>query len=104
METVIVGSLCDEKIGLTPVHHFCSGLVAGCAASVVTQPADVVKTQMQLYPHKFSKFTTVIIYVFKKEGAVGFLRGVIPRTMRRTMMAALAWTVYEQVMTSVGFK
>lgn len=97
-------SLCDEKIGLTPVHHFCSGLVAGCAASVVTQPADVVKTQMQLYPHKFSKFTTVIIYVFKKEGAVGFLRGVIPRTMRRTMMAALAWTVYEQVMTSVGFK
>jgi solute carrier family 25 protein 38 len=101
---VRASSFCDEKVGLTPMHHFCSGLVAGFAASVVTQPADVVKTHMQLYPHKFSKFTTVIIYVFKKEGAVGFLRGVIPRTMRRTMMAALAWTVYEQVMASVGLK
>ena len=27
----------------------------------------------------------------------GFLRGVVPRTLRRTLMAAMAWTVYEQV-------
>jgi len=95
--------LCDES-GPTPIHHFGSGVVAGFAASVVTQPADVVKTQMQLYPRKFQRVSAVIVHVFQKEGAAGFLRGVVPRTLRRTLMAALAWTVYEQVMTSVGLK
>lgn len=27
----------------------------------------------------------------------GLFRGLIPRTLRRTFMAAMAWTVYEEV-------
>jgi solute carrier family 25 protein 38 len=30
--------------------------------------------------------------------------GLTPRVLRRTMMAALAWTVYEEVMKRVGIK
>jgi len=37
------------------------------------------------------------VFVIQKDGMKGFLRGIIPRTMRRTLMAAMAWTVYEQV-------
>lgn len=87
-----------------PLVHFSSGIIAGCFAAIVTQPADVVKTHMQLYPDKFSSFRQVVMHVYQKDGSVGFLRGVVPRTMRRTLMAALAWTVYEQMMTTLGLK
>lgn len=30
-------------------------------------------------------------------GPQGFLKGLVPRTLRRTLMAAMAWTVYESV-------
>lgn len=88
----------------TPLLHFSSGLLAGCLASVVTQPADVVKTHMQLYPEKYGSVRYAITYVLQKDGPQGFLRGIVPRTVRRTLMAALAWTVYEQMMTSLKLK
>lgn len=89
---------------MTPMHHFCCGVLAGSLASVVTQPADVVKTHMQLNPVKFNRVSTAVMFVYELEGAAGFLRGVVPRTLRRTLMAAFAWTVYEQMMTTVGLK
>lgn len=49
----------------TPVVHFSSGIVAGCLASVATQPFDVIKTHMQLYPDKFSRVKLVIVHVIK---------------------------------------
>lgn len=87
-----------------PTLYFACGLVAGCLASVVTQPADVIKTHMQINPGKFSKIPHVIVYVYTKEGFSGFLRGIVPRTVRRTLMAALAWTVYESAMQQFGLK
>lgn len=48
-----------------PQVHFSCGLVAGCLASVVTQPADVVKTQMQLYPDRFSQAHKVIAHIYE---------------------------------------
>ncbi|MEQ2199757.1 hypothetical protein XENOCAPTIV_010781 [Xenoophorus captivus] len=34
----------------------------------------------------------------------GFFRGAVPRCLRRTMMAAMAWTLYEQMMAHIGLK
>lgn len=82
--------------------HFCCGVIAGCMAGVMTQPADVVKTRMQLYPHRFTTITDTVFSIYRNEGYVGFIRGIVPRTMRRTFMAAMAWTIYEQAMTSAG--
>ncbi len=48
-----------------PIVHFTCGIFAGTLASIVTQPADVVKTQMQLNPKKFSSFPTVIVYIYE---------------------------------------
>lgn len=86
----------------SPFVFFSCGIVAGCLASCVTQPADVIKTHMQLRPAEFPTVTNTVMYVYHKHGAAGFLRGIVPRTLRRTLMAAMAWTVYEQVMKSVG--
>jgi len=34
----------------------------------------------------------------------GFTTGFVPRAVRRTLMAALAWTVYEKMIQSIGLK
>lgn len=41
------------------------GVVGGCLASVVTQPADVVKTKVQLYPMLYSGNTDAVISIVK---------------------------------------
>jgi len=88
----------------SPLVHFASGLLAGALASAATQPADVIKTKMQLYPHKFTNIYQVAVYVVRKYGAAGFLKGLYPRLLRRTLMAAMSWTVYERMMQQFNLK
>jgi len=83
-------------------EKFLCGVGAGVLASVVTQPADVVKTKLQLV--KGATLFAVIRKIATRDGPAGFFRGAVPRMTRRTLMAALAWGVYEQVMKSLHFK
>lgn len=87
-----------------PMFHFTCGVTAGMMASMITQPADVVKTHMQLYPKKYKTIRNAVVFVYQRDGIEGFWRGIVPRTIRRTLMAALAWTVYEEVSKSCGLK
>ncbi|XP_030754332.1 mitochondrial glycine transporter-like isoform X2 [Sitophilus oryzae] len=87
----------------SPIHFTC-GVTAGILASVVTQPADVLKTKMQLYPTKFNGLWSVIVYVHNNYGVQGYFKGMVPRMLRRTLMAAMAWTVYEQISKHIGLK
>uniref|UniRef100_A0ACB8FUL8 Uncharacterized protein n=1 Tax=Sphaerodactylus townsendi TaxID=933632 RepID=A0ACB8FUL8_9SAUR len=89
---------------LTPVVSFGCGTFAGILASLATQPADVIKTYMQLSSGKPHRTGEVIPLIFRDHGLVGFFRGAVPRALRRTLMAAMAWTVYEQMMSKVGLK
>uniref|UniRef100_A0A8C7MBQ7 Mitochondrial glycine transporter n=1 Tax=Oncorhynchus kisutch TaxID=8019 RepID=A0A8C7MBQ7_ONCKI len=86
-----------------PLGNFGCGVMAGVLASVVTQPADVVKTHIQVSP---AHWTTkdAIRYIYTEHGLRGFFRGAVPRSLRRTLMAAMAWTVYEQLMARMGLK
>ncbi|XP_051904785.1 mitochondrial glycine transporter A-like [Hippocampus zosterae] len=85
-----------------PLANFSCGVLAGVSASLITQPADVVKTLVQVNP----RLSTVdaVRYIYVEHGLEGFLRGALPRSLRRTMMAAMAWTVYEQMMAYLGLK
>ncbi|KRT84560.1 mitochondrial carrier protein, partial [Oryctes borbonicus] len=74
----------------SPIHFTC-GVTAGILASVVTQPADVLKTKMQLYPNKFNGVWSVVVYVHAKYGFRGYFKGIVPRMLRRTLMTAMAW-------------
>ncbi|XP_053325069.1 mitochondrial glycine transporter isoform X2 [Spea bombifrons] len=89
---------------LTPLLNFMCGIMAGILASVVTQPADVIKTHMQLSHEKYRWTGQAANYIFKNHGLAGFFRGGLPRALRRTLMAAMAWTVYEQMMKKMGLK
>ncbi|MED6273070.1 hypothetical protein CHARACLAT_002936 [Characodon lateralis] len=85
-----------------PLANFSCGVLAGVLASLVTQPADVVKTQVQVHPHL--RTAEAIKYIYSEHGLLGFFRGAVPRCLRRTMMAAMAWTLYEQMMAHIGLK
>ncbi|XP_077135029.1 mitochondrial glycine transporter isoform X1 [Ranitomeya variabilis] len=88
----------------TPIINFSCGIMAGILASVITQPADVVKTHMQLSPEKYRWTGETAHFIYQYHGLTGFFRGGIPRALRRTLMAAMAWTVYEQMMDKMGLK
>ncbi|EEB14495.1 mitochondrial carrier protein, putative [Pediculus humanus corporis] len=87
----------------SPLHFTC-GIIAGILASLVTQPADVIKTKMQLYPGEFSSVKSVIIYLQKRDGVSGYFKGLVPRMLRRTLMSAMAWTIYERITQKFGLK
>jgi len=93
---------CNNLTPYQHINHFCCGIGAGVLGSLVTQPADVIKTRLQLTPG--AKTLTVIKDIARGEGPMGFLRGMVPRTLRRTLMAALAWTVYERAVKNMGLK
>ncbi|XP_071954548.1 mitochondrial glycine transporter-like [Antedon mediterranea] len=87
-----------------PTINFASGIIAGVLASTVTQPADVVKTRMQLYPERYKTILQTVRKILAEEGPRAMCTGLVPRCLRRTMMAAMAWTVYEQVMSNFSQK
>ncbi|KAM9187518.1 mitochondrial glycine transporter [Trichechus inunguis] len=89
---------------LIPFVNFSCGIFAGVLASLVTQPADVVKTHMQLAPVKCRWIGQTAALIFKDHGLRGFFQGWVPRALRRTLMAAMAWTVYEEMMAKMGLK
>ncbi|XP_059809757.1 mitochondrial glycine transporter B isoform X3 [Hypanus sabinus] len=63
---------------IVPLINFSCGIFAGILASLVTQPADVIKTHMQLSPEKYRRVKHTIIFIF--EGLLGvffYLHGVI---------------------------
>lgn len=85
--------------------HWISGILAGLMASVVTMPADVVKTNMQLDPQRYGGSTLCCARSLVNENGVSVLfRGWVPRVMRRTLICALSWTVFEEVMRSLNLK
>ncbi|KAK9508752.1 hypothetical protein O3M35_006234 [Rhynocoris fuscipes] len=86
-----------------PIHFSC-GVMAGIMASAITQPADVIKTKMQLYPEKYPNIQSVMLHLHTKYGIQGYFKGLVPRMLRRTLMAAMAWTLYEQVTHAMGLK
>ncbi len=94
----------SNREAATSAANFSCGVAAGFMASLVTHPADVVKTRMQLNPHEFSSVRVAVLKVYARHGAQGFLVGLVPRMLRRTLMSALAWTVYEEIMRQVGLK
>lgn len=86
-----------------PVHFAC-GIAAGILASSVTQPFDLVKTHMQLNPAQNPNFMATVRSIVKNFGVIGLFAGMVPRCLRRTLMAALTWTVYEEMKVKLSLK
>ena len=59
---------------------------------------------MQLYPKDYASVLRATARVWADSGPAGFVAGLAPRMLRRTLMSALAWTVYEELMRRAGLK
>jgi len=84
--------------------HFSCGIMAGLLASLVTHPADVVKTKMQIKPEVYRSILQAYRKILADAGPRGFLIGFAPRMLRRSLMSAFAWTIYEEIMRNMGLK
>ncbi|XP_026671628.1 mitochondrial glycine transporter-like isoform X4 [Ceratina calcarata] len=86
----------------SPPIHFSCGVLAGILASIITHPADVIKTKMQLYPNEFRGVRNTVLRIYHKYGMMEYFKGIVPRMLRRTLVTAMAWTIYEEVTKSIG--
>lgn len=74
-----------------------SGILAGLAATVLTNPFDLIKTRIQLDKKQYPNLIRGVLRVLKEDGVPGFFRGMLPRLIRKSISSAISWTVYEEI-------
>eukprot|EP01114_Cavostelium_apophysatum_P005897 TRINITY_DN17072_c0_g1_i1.p1 TRINITY_DN17072_c0_g1~~TRINITY_DN17072_c0_g1_i1.p1 ORF type:complete len:301 (-),score=11.54 TRINITY_DN17072_c0_g1_i1:217-1119(-) len=82
------------------VANISAGLIGGTIATVVTHPTDVIKTRLQLPPSETGvRHTSLSLFnhLIKNEGISGLYKGFLPRLIRRPIMTALTWAIYEEM-------
>ena len=65
---------------LTPYHHLIAGTSAGLVSTFALYPLELVKMRMQVFQKETGYGTTISSFqnVLKKEGPIGFFRGILP--------------------------
>ncbi|XP_065899953.1 mitochondrial dicarboxylate carrier-like isoform X2 [Dysidea avara] len=77
--------------------HFLSSFVAGVAATILTQPVDVLKTRMM--DAKSGQYKNILdcVWYTAKAGPLGFYKGFVPACIRLTPHTILTWLLLEQL-------
>ncbi|KZT65091.1 mitochondrial tricarboxylate transporter [Daedalea quercina L-15889] len=80
------------------------GAVAGLVTVYTTMPLDVIKTRMQsLEARQAYRNSFHCAYrIFTEEGILRFWTGTTPRLARLVMSGGIVFTVYEQIIASLG--
>lgn len=73
---------------------FIDGLMSGLVASVISNPFDVLKTNIQASETRSIRVVIGKI-ISEKNGLLRLFDGLGPRTLRRTLIAATTWSFYE---------
>ncbi|WVF67493.1 hypothetical protein IAT40_002249 [Kwoniella sp. CBS 6097] len=75
--------------------HSSSGVLAAVFATLLTSPADVVKTRMQVNPIEHPSLAKAVKRILADRGPLGLFSGTSLRISRKAASAAIGWTVYE---------
>ncbi|KAJ3161406.1 hypothetical protein HDU86_007188 [Geranomyces michiganensis] len=86
----------------TTFIHTASACVSGIAATVITNPFDVLKTRMQLNPREYTSMHRSAWKIVTEENVKGLFAGMLPRLIRKTVSAAITWTIYEEIVRWAG--
>lgn len=76
-------------------HNFIFAFTAGAAATILTQPADVLRCHLQIdHKNGFSNFKSHT----QQRNLIRalFLDGLPPRIIRRSFVSAINWTIFEE--------
>lgn len=75
-----------------------SGLAAGGAATILTQPFDMIRARIQLQPERYQNLVQASRRIVGEEGISGLLKGAVPRIARKSLGSAITWAVYEELL------
>lgn len=80
---------------------FMAGALSGCVSSFFTQPADIVKTKLQvLDPNEAAGTKDIIKNIYQNYGALGFLKaGLWPRMSRVAIGMGVIMTAHQRITT-----
>ena len=73
---------------------FIPAFVAGIVAITVSQPFEVIRSQVSLNRLNESIFNFSIKY-FRQHGIKGYFYGFLPRLLRKPINSGICWTIYE---------
>jgi solute carrier family 25, member 38 len=79
--------------------NFASGVFAAGVATAITNPFDAVKTRLQLMPAKYGNMVKAVKLMLREEGFRSLMDGLGLRMGRKAMSSALAWTLYEELIS-----
>lgn len=77
--------------------NFVSGALAAGLATAITNPFDAVKTRLQLMPTKYGNMLRAVRLMVHEDGVRSLFGGLGLRMARKALSAALAWSVYEEL-------
>jgi solute carrier family 25 protein 38 len=86
----------NDQVGNSKIIACCA-LLSSTFACFVTQPADVIRTRMQLQPLEYYSFNETMKKIYFQEGFISFFNGFIPRSTRRILITVFSWTIFEKV-------
>eukprot|EP00899_Mesostigma_viride_P015459 jgi/Mesvir1/23914/Mv10692-RA.1 len=103
LQAALKRSFPDQASG--PAINFLSGGLAGAMATLATHPPDVLRTRLQLRGADrmvpLNRDSISILSILRREGLGALYVGVVPRVIKRTLQAAITWTVYEELLSLV---
>lgn len=79
--------------------NFASGVFAAGLATAITNPFDAVKTRLQLLPGRYRNMVVATKMMLKEDGVRSLFDGLGLRMARKALSSALAWTVYEELIS-----
>jgi len=84
--------------------NFLSSLAAGMMATLITQPADTLKTKMQIHTSLYRNTLQSTLMIIKNEGITALWKGSTPRLLRKSASSAISWSVYEEILRTFQFR
>jgi hypothetical protein len=84
-------------------EYIALGALAGASASLVTTPADVIKSRMMTTPAGTQARTAqVIVDIIQKEGMLALFKGALPRAVWIAPLGAMNFAGYELAKKAMG--
>lgn len=85
-----------------------AGSLAGVPASLLTTPADVIKTRLQVVPRpgdlRYGGIMDCYYKVYEREGPTAFFRGAAMRVTKISSLFGISLVAYEQLSQLLGVK
>lgn len=97
----------NRKLGFhenrSKIGYLFSGTVAGIVATTFTHPFELCRTKLQSQRVDFSRkiknslILSILFDVYERYGYRGFLKGLLPRMLKKTIVNSLTFVLYEAI-------